>query len=321
MDCPICERASRGDLATFCRRCGWQLGPEDESQRAERLETARERWDEIVALRQTVAELQTTCVQSASRVEPDKGPWAVASLVEPLTGMEFVCVPGGGFAMGDVFSGEDPDERPVHAVSVQGFFLGRCAVTQSQWEAVMGLNPSAHRGPDRPVDSVSWEDCQRFLGELHDKSGVLFRFPTEAEWEYAARSCGRPEQWAGTNRDDEVGAFAWFVANSGGTSQPVGLKRPNRLGLYDMSGNVWEWCQDWYDESYYEHSPERDPPGAVPGARRVTRGGSWAEDREHLLTVWRGAVQPDFRLKTHGLRVAISWTAARPLLERGARQG
>jgi formylglycine-generating enzyme required for sulfatase activity len=216
--------------------------------------------------------------------------------------------------MGDVFGSEDPDERPVHAVTVHSFCLAKFPVTQSQWQAVMGTNPSGHPGPDRPVDSVSWEDCQKFLARLCEKSGMPFRLPTEAEWEYAARSCGRPEKWAGTNRDDEVGAFAWFVGNSRGTSQPVGLKRPNRLGLHDMSGNVWEWCQDGYGETYYAHSPQQDPVEAEPRARRVTRGGSWAEDREFLVTVWRGALQPDFRLKTHGLRVAISWDAARPLL-------
>ena len=320
MDCPVCRFAFADDLATFCRRCGWSLGPEDETQRASRLETSRERWGEILALRQMVAELQATCAQSALPEDSDEGSGSAAAFAEPLTGMEFVCVPGGRFAMGDVFAGEDPDERPVHAVAIQSFWLGKFPVTQCQWQALMGGNPSAYRDPDRPVDSVSWEDCQGFLSRLGGESGVPFRLPTEAEWEYAARSCGRPERWAGTNRDDEVGAFAWFVANSGGASQPVGLKRPNRLGLHDMSGNVWEWCQDWYGERYYEYSPEQNPPGAQPGARRVTRGGSWAEEREFLVTVWRGALQPDFRLKTHGLRAAISWTAARSLLERGSKK-
>ncbi|MBE0617102.1 MAG: SUMF1/EgtB/PvdO family nonheme iron enzyme [Proteobacteria bacterium] len=318
MDCPICNRTFRDDLDTFCRRCGWQQGPEDEAQRASRLKIARERWDEILALRQIVAELQATCTQSTLGADPDEGSGGAGSFAEPLTGMEFVCVPGGRFAMGDVFASEDPDERPVHAVAVQGFCLGKFPVTQSQWQAVTGANPSAHRGPDRPVDSVSWEDCQRFLEVFRARSGLFVRFPTEAEWEYAARSCGGAEKWSGTSRADEVGAFAWFVGNSGGASQPVGLKRPNRLGLHDMSGNVWEWCQDWYGESYYEHSPEQDPPGAAQGARRVARGGSWAEDREYLVTVWRGALQPDFRLKTHGLRVAISRAAARALIERGS---
>ena len=244
MNCPICSRGALDDMTTFCRRCGWHQGPEDESQRAARREIALERWAEILSLRQIVAELQTTCVGSVSRVGPDESAGTGASFGEPTTGMEFVCVPGGGYAMGDVFGGDDPDQRPVHTVALQSFCLGRFPVTQAQWQAVMGENPSAHLGLDRPVDSVSWEDCQGFLEELGKRSGVPFRLPTEAEWEYAARSCGRPEKWAGTSSHDEVGSFAWFVGNSGGESQPVGIKRPNRLGLHDLSGNIWEWCQD-----------------------------------------------------------------------------
>lgn len=314
MECPVCTKRFTDELTPFCPRCGWLLAPGDEGHAETRLEIARERWGEVEGLRRAVAELQAEVVRRTSPgAEPRDAPEPGRVLEEPLTGMELVCVAGARFSMGDVFGDREPDERPVHAVSLASYCLGRYPVTQAQWEAVAGHNPSAHPGSERPVDSVSWEDCREFLAKLSEKSGVHFRFPTEAEWEYAARSGGGLDKWAGTSREDEVNAFAWFVGNSRGSSQPVGLKRPNRLGFHDMSGNVWEWCQDWYGERYYGASPEEDPPGAPAGARRVARGGSWADDRELLLTVWRGALQPGFRLKTHGLRVAVSWEAAAAL--------
>lgn len=202
-------------------------------------------------------------------------------------------------------SSDETGERPPHNVCLSDFYIGKYEVTQKQWQSVMGNNPSHFRecGPDCPVDEISWNDVQNFLKTLNKKSGKKYRLPTEAEWEYAARSSGREEQYAGANSPNDV---AWFADTSGANIHPVGQKQPNGLGLYDMTGNVWEWVQDWYGLNYYRESPKNDPKGPKSGNMRVVRGGCAISDRDFLKTNFRTLIDPADRLNMVGFRVAIS---------------
>jgi len=206
--------------------------------------------------------------------------------IDPVTGMEFVWVPQGCFQMGDGFGQRASDEKPVHEVCLDGFWLGKYPVTQAQWTAVMDANPSRFQPPKypaegkRPVDSVSWDEAKRFAARLTAQSKTAgnnandrasYRLPTEAEWEYACRSGGKHEMYPGGL---EVGRVAWYAANSGGTTHPVGTLEPNGLGLYDMSGNVFQWTEDMYQkQAYAQHS--RNNPVSTTGWGRVARGGYW----------------------------------------------
>src|SRR3989338_10514354 len=158
---------------------------------------------------------------------------------EIATGENMVFIKGGCFQMGDTFGGGDTDEQPVHKVCVDDFHMGKYEVTQKEWVDVMGTNPSHFKGCDNcPVENVSWDDIQEYINKLNQKTGKKYRLPTEAEWEYAARSGGKNEKYAGGNNIDSVG---WYDGNSGSKTHPVGQKQPNGLGLYDMIGNVLEW--------------------------------------------------------------------------------
>ncbi|MBT4267704.1 MAG: SUMF1/EgtB/PvdO family nonheme iron enzyme, partial [Deltaproteobacteria bacterium] len=228
--------------------------------------------------------LQAVCQKSVSAIETYR---------DPLTGMEFVFIKGGCYQMGDQFSDGEPDEKPVHRVCVDDFYLGRYEVTQAQWEKIMGNNPSAiNIGADYPVDWISWDEAQLFLSRMTEYSKGRFRLPTEAEWEYACRARGKTVRY-GT----KDGTFSSQLANSGSGrweegdksdghlhTSPVGFYPPNKLGLYDMSGNVWEWMSDWRDMnfSYYEISPVNNPQGPDTGIRRVGRGGAWNFGPAHL---------------------------------------
>lgn len=171
------------------------------------------------------------------------------------------------------------EEKPIHEVTLSSFYIGKFPVTQALWKAVMNDNPSSFKGDTRPVEAVSWRDAQAFVEKLNELTGKLYRLPTEAEWEYAARGGQHSERhkYAGSGRLDEVG---WYRDNSYGETKPVEMKAPNELGLYDISGNVWEWCWDWFDEGYYGECHEqgriRNPKGAARGAFRVLRGGAWS---------------------------------------------
>jgi formylglycine-generating enzyme required for sulfatase activity len=210
--------------------------------------------------------------------------------------IEFVQIPAGEFDMGSE-SGA-PDERPVHPVRIsKAFEVGKYPVTQGQWEAVMGSNPSSFKGADRPVELVSWNQVREFLKKLNEeRDGYRYRLPTEAEWEYAAR--------AGTTGDyaPELDAVAWYAANWGGETHPVGQKRPNGWGLYDMLGNVWEWCQDWHGADYYKTSPAVDPRGPESGKFRVVRGGSWLSPPSCLRAPFRLGFGPGDRFHFLGFR-------------------
>jgi len=221
--------------------------------------------------------------------------------------IEMVRVPGGCFQMGDTF-GEGKSDEKAHQVCVDDFSIGKYEVTQAQYQAVMGNNPSGFKecGPNCPVENVSWEDAQEFTRQLNDLTGRNYRLPYEAEWEYAARSGGKNEQFAGTSDLDELGAYAWFVDNSGKKTHQVGTRRPNGLGIYDMSGNVWEWCKDWYDSKYYEKSPQKNPRGPLSGSLRVIRGGSWNHSAGIARAAHRNSsYEPGYRSRDLGFRLVL----------------
>ena len=188
---------------------------------------------------------------------------------------DMVEVRGGTFRMGatsEQGSDADSDDKPVHSVTLSGYYIGKTEVTQALWKAVMGSNPSEFKGDDLPVENVSWYDCQEFIRELNALTGQNFRLPTEAEWEFACRggNNSRGYKYSGSNYIDNV---AWYDGNSGDNTHSVATKLPNELGIYDMSGNVWEWCADWYGD--YSSGAQINPKGPYDGSGRVYRGGCW----------------------------------------------
>ena len=191
--------------------------------------------------------------------------------VRPADGMEMVFVPGGEFQMGS--NDGDDNEKPVHTVTVSDFYIGKYEVTQKEWRDIMGNNPSSFKGDNLPVEKVSWNDIQKFIKKLNTKTGLNYRLPTDAEWEYAARGGNKSKgyKYSGSNNIDDV---AWYRDNSGKKTHSVGSKKANELGIYDMSGNVREWCNDRYGS--YSSNSQTNPIGASSGSYRVYRGGSYA---------------------------------------------
>ncbi len=225
-----------------------------------------------------------------------------SSTTESTSGIKMVSVPAGCFQMGSNEGGEyTDDEKPVHRVCLSAYKIGKYEVTQSQWKKVMGNNPSHFKGNNKPVEKVSWDDVQKFIRKLNQQTGQHYRLPSEAEWEYACRSGGRDQKYCGGNN---AGSVAWYDDNSGNETHDVGQKQANGLGLYDMSGNVWEWVQDRYDSGYYKNSPTTNPKGASGGAVRVFRGGSWHSDASNLRSAFRDYNSPDRRGNILGFRLA-----------------
>ena len=220
--------------------------------------------------------------------------------------IEMVKVEGGTFMMGATSEMKNPNsnEKPVHQVTLTNdYYMGKYEVTQALWQAVMGSNPSEYKGDNLPVETVSWNDCQKFISKLNSLTGRMFRLPTEAEWEYAARGGkeSRGYQYSGSSNISDV---AWYDENSGSKTHPVGTKQANELGIYDMTGNVWEWCSDWY--SSYSSSSQTNPTGSDSGSARVSRGGGWFNDASYCRLSVRFYYTPDFRLDILGLRLALS---------------
>ena len=220
--------------------------------------------------------------------------------------IEMVKVEAGSFDMGATPEMQNPeeDERTVHRVTLtNNYYIGKYEVTQALWQALMVSNPSYSKGDHLPVENVSWNDCQYFLTTLNVSTGKHFRLPTEAEWEYAAKggNKSRGYQYSGSNI---LGDVAWYGDNSGSRTHAVGTKRPNELGIYDMTGNVWEWCQDWYDN--YSSSPQFNPTGAICGSGRVYRGGSWDSSARLCRSSYRGVITPDDHYVFLGLRLVLS---------------
>ena len=218
-----------------------------------------------------------------------------------------VYVQGGTFTMGatsEQVEDADSDEKPAHSVTLDGYYIGKYEVTQKLWKAVMGNNPSYFKGDDLPVENVSWNDVQEFLRKLNAMTGKRYRLPTEAEWEFAARggNSSRGYKYSGSN---SIGNVAWYDGNSGSRTHAAGTKSPNELGIYDMSGNVREWCQDWYSSSYYVSSPRNNPRGPNSGSSRVGRGSSWFNNARYCRVSNRNNNTPDYRNINLGFRLAL----------------
>ena len=214
-----------------------------------------------------------------------------------------VHVAGGMFTMGCTGATCVPIEEPAHKVILDEYYIGQTEVTQALWVAVMGSNPNDVEGDNLPV-SVSWEAAQLFIEKLNVMTGHTFRLPTEAEWEYAARGGGKSRgyKYAGSNNIDDV---AWYKDNSDGTIHPVKQKLANELGLYDMSGNEWELCGDWY--GYYNDGPQTNPKGPSSGSTRVARGGGWSDHEDGSRVYNRGQCIPSFQYDLCGLRIVLSF--------------
>ncbi len=225
-----------------------------------------------------------------------------------VNGISFkmIKVEGGTFTMGATAEqGEDADiyAKPAHQVTLSSYWIGEAEVTQALWEAVMGGNPSNFTVDNtQPVEQVSWNTCQEFISRLNELTGRNFRLPTEAEWEYAARGGNQSQgyKYAGSNTLDHV---AWYYDNSDNTTHPVKQKAANELGLYDMSGNVWEWCSDWFGD--YTASAQTNPQGATSGDTKVLRGGSWYHIEENARVSYRLNDFPDNSHYSYGLRLAM----------------
>ena len=220
--------------------------------------------------------------------------------------IDMVRVEAGTFIMGATPEMEKPHdwEKPTHQVTLTNdYYIGKYEVTQALWKTVMGYNPSSFKGGNLPVENVSWNDCQEFISKLNSITGKTFRLPTEAEWEYAARGGkkSRSYQYSGSNNISDV---AWYNGNSGNKTHAVGTKQANELGIYDMSGNVVERCQDWYER--YNNSSQVNPKGANSGSFRVFRGGSWIYNAGCCRSSFRDSIIPDYRLSYLGLRLVLS---------------
>ncbi len=228
---------------------------------------------------------------------------------------DMVKVQGGTFVMGSADDDTDAynDEKPQHSVTLSDFYICKYEVTQELWEAVMGSTPTANggwtdkygKGDKYPAYYISWNDCDTFLQKLNTKTGLKFRFPTEAEWEYAARGGNKADttKYAGSNMIDVV---AWHNGNSGNIAHTCGTKRANALGIYDMTGNVWEWCSDWYSSTYYNESANStDPKGPPSRTKCVSRGGSWHNDARFCRVAYRYCCTPSARYSNQGFRVVL----------------
>ena len=262
--------------------------------------------DNVSASLTSSSQSATTSSGSSSTSSVSSGSNEISVPVKNGISIDMVKVEDGTFMMGATSEMQNPydDEKPVHQVTLtNNYYMGKYEVTQSLWLAVMGSNPSKFKGDYLPVEMVSWDDCQEFIGKLNSMTGRKFRLPTEAEWEYAARGGkkSRGYQYSGSSNISDV---AWYDGNSGRKTRPVGTKQANELGIYDMSGNVYEWCQDWYGS--YVSSPQTNPTGAVSGSRRVYRGGSWGSNARYCRSSFRHFDTPDNRSYYLGLRLVLS---------------
>jgi len=264
--CPLCETRLQ---ALVCPQCAMQVQPD--WKRCPHCEAL------LVCPRcaRRIPQGEAECPGCQAGETADK--LLPSNFVDPVCGLEMVLVPGGTFEMGDLSGDGLENERPVHRVALDDFYIGRYQVTQTQWLHLVSENPSRFQGSDLPVEQVTWDDACAFARQLTQAHNGRYRFdlPTEAQWEFAARSGGRPELYAG---GEDIERLAWYEANSGSRTHPVGTRAPNGLGLYDMSGNVWEWCRDTFDGDAYAGHATTNPIVETAGPDRVIRGGSWNLD-------------------------------------------
>ena len=235
--------------------------------------------------------------------DDDSNP-VITELVGDIS-FDMVYVKAGSFMMGASENDEDVQDRemPEHQVALTGsYYIGKYEVTQGLWKVVMGKNPSSSKGDDYPVEKVSWNNVQEFIAKLNELTGKKYALPTEAQWEYAARGGEKSKgyKYSGSNDLDEV---AWYNSNSNNATNPVGMKAPNELGIYDMTGNVSEWCQDYYDD--YSSDAQIDPVGPENGSTCVLRGGSWAEIERRCRVSFRSDKELDKRDFELGFRLVL----------------
>ncbi len=220
--------------------------------------------------------------------------------------LEMVLIPGGTYMMGSPENEVDRDdnEGPLHSVTIsKPFYLGKYEITQAQWAAVMGNNPSGFQGNNRPVETITWDDCQAFIQKLNLLGQGTFRLPTEAEWEYACRAGTTTRfYWGDDLKYNQIDDYAWYSSNSNVQTHEVGTKLPNAWGLFDMSGNVWEWCQDRFGE--YSSDPQTDPTGSTNDDQRLQRGGEWDETARACRSANRYYNYPSFNYDGYGFRLA-----------------
>ena len=303
MKCPHCGK-EHSDSAKFCENTGKELLKacpwEDCADYGKAILPMRAKFCPICGrpLQRTAEQVMSENHLNTS--EPSKQTFNV-------NGVEFkmIKVEGGTFSMGATSeqTNYNNDEKPVHSVTLSDYYIGETEVTQELWRAVMGSNPSWFKGNNqRPVESVSWDDCQKFIKKLNRWTGKEFRLPTEAEWEYAARGgkYSRGYKYSCSNNSDEV---AWYGSNSGSKTHSVKTKKANELGLYDMSGNVWEWCNDWW--GCYQSNSQTNPTGPSEGGSRVIRGGGWGGSDGYVRVSDRRDGTPDYRDDDFGLRLAL----------------
>ncbi len=299
--CPQCENliTDRNHLL-ICGNCGKKFCEHCEGF----FRTERERGEQPFC-RDCFTKMKERVKEEKQRRERES---KVEELIENSIGMKFKLIPAGEFMMG---SDEWDDSKPVHRVKItEPFYIGIYPVTQREWKAVMGNNPSEFKGDDLSVENVSWDDCQEFIGKLNKKEGGWkYRLPTEAEWEYACRA-GSSGRYCFGDDESRLSRYAWFDEEwDEGSTHPVGTKKPNAWGLHDMHGNVWEWCEDNWHDNYYG-APE-DGKAWVPGSgeygsRRVLRGGSWSYDAEGCSSAYRNLCSPGNRRDDLGVRLVRS---------------
>lgn len=245
-----------------------------------------------------------TTATKPQKKQPESRP-AMQNKTFTVSGVSFtmVAVQGGTFTMGatseqgsDAFS----NEKPTHSVTLSSYYIGQTEVTQELWQAVMGTNPSSFKGARHPVEHVSWDDCRTFISKLNSITGMSFRLPTEAQWEFAARGGNKSHgyKYSGSNN---LGSVAWYSGNSGNTTHEVGTKQANELGIYDMSGNVGEWCRD--RNGSYSSDSRKNPSGPDTGMLRVYRGGDWHVPKCRVSE--RNGMAPDSRCGDLGFRLAL----------------
>jgi len=261
----------------------------------------------------------------AGAAEPEKP----REITTPF-GIEMIRIPAGSIMMGD--KNGEVDEKPVHKVVVDGFYMDKYEVTQEEYERLMHVNPSRWKGKKNPVERVRWSDAVRYCNARSEEEGLQscynlktwecdfsangYRLPTEAEWEYACRAGTTTNRFFGA-KADKLKLYAWYKKNAGGRTRPVGQKLPNPWGLYDMYGNVWEWCNDLYQVDYYKKSPQQNPRGPNVGEKRVLRGGSWDTKADHCRSGFRhnedpGYVDVCFGYEVYGFRAVRRLEGKKP---------